>query len=94
MFLSKIITLKRFLIINFFFMFLLATLWFFQIDTLTKDAEHLSSNQKRLTELQNLKAVGFSNINLEIERLAQNYNFEKIGQIYYIKANKTTALAK
>lgn len=90
----KIFTFKRLLIFNFVFMFLLAGLWLLQTSLLARETERLSQAQFRLAELENLRVAGFSDLNLEVEKLAQNYNFEKIDDVYYIKANANTALAK
>lgn len=90
----RIINFKKFLIIDCLFMIVLAALWLFQTNLLAQETEKLSLAQERLAKLQDLATNRFSDVDLEIERLAQNYSFEKIDQIHYIKANINTALAK
>ncbi len=90
----KIFTFKRLLIFNFVFMFLLVGLWLLQTNILARETQKLSQAQLRLAELEDWRVASFSDSNVEVEKLAQSYNFEKIDDVYYIKANANTALAK
>ena len=88
---------KFFWMSMFFLMFILAGSLILQTGALAKQSARFSSVQQEVISLSDnygpqhlVLADNFTNI----EELAQSLNFEKINQVYYIRATENTALAK
>jgi len=70
-----------------------------QVNKITKESNLILTSQENIKELsqrnQDLEVGLFQNNSLEnIELLAQDWNYEKIGKIHYIKILESTAIAK
>jgi len=88
---------KFFWMSMFFLMFILSGSLILQTGALAKQSARLSSAQQKAISLSDdysprhmVLADNFTNI----EELAQSLNFEKINQVYYVRATQNTALAK
>lgn len=79
-------------------MFALTGCLILQTGALAQQSAKLFSAQEKVVVLMNNQNLGETNSlaenSTDIEELAQNLNFEKIGQVYYIRATENTALAK
>lgn len=95
---SGLIRLKTFWTLSIFLTIFLIGILILQIQSLAQKSELISLSQRRLTELSeenNERVLLFSSIErTELSQLAQDLNFERIGQIRYIRAIEGTVLAR
>lgn len=90
---------RLFLIFSLISIISLLIFYIIQVNGITKESELILTSQESIKELsqknQDLEIGLFQNNSLEnIELLAQNLNYEKIGRIHYIKLLESTAIAK
>ena len=97
--LSLKFSLKAFWILSFIFIVFLLSLYIFQVSEVTKAGFFVSSYEKELNELAQKNKnseINFSQVNslANLETLLMSLNYEKVGQVYYIRVPGSTVVAK
>jgi len=65
------------------------------MEALAQNSEKVVQSQARLTELsKNEASSAYPGQLVEMDKLVQNLNFEKIDKVHYVRAVESTVLAK
>ena len=90
--------LRVFWALSIFLMIGLIGLLILQTQLLAQKSEFISSSQRELVELSKENSehapLSFSTGMTELDKLAQNLNFEKIDKLHYIRSIESTVLAR